>query len=216
MLDINGVEYENAVRPAFRLDPGKVATVEAFAEDGGTATGAGIYIKGNTAVLKAEPAEGYLFDGWYDGPELVSGQEEYSFTVEGDAALTAKFLEAEGPVAFLLRCYEEGLGRTEEEVCEDDMAGLRYWYGILKEGFLTPAQAADYFALSPEAQAKYPDDGSYVAMLYRMYMDREHEKAGYDYWVGLLAAGTLTRGQVSAWFGASPEFRGIVNGFGLS
>ena len=117
---------------------------------------------------------------------------------------------------FILRCYTGGLGRPEDQVRANDADGLAYWYDIVKNRTLTPAQVANYFAISDESSAKYPENGDYVAMLYRLYMeDREYDQEGYDYWVSLLDEGTLTREQVNYYFGISPEFQAIVASYNL-
>ncbi len=97
-----------------------------------------------------------------------------------------------------------------------DAEGLAYWYDVMSRGLLTPAQVANYFALSDESRMKYPDNAGYEAMLYRLYMDRHYEQEGFDYWLGLLDSCTLTREQVNYYFGISPEFQDITAGFGLS
>lgn len=58
----------------------------------GTVEGSGSYIVNETAVLKANPSDGYTFIGWYDanGNEL-SRSEEYSFRVRSDKTIYAKF-----------------------------------------------------------------------------------------------------------------------------
>ena len=154
----------------------------------------------------ADQENTYTFDKWDDG------------TVEGSVKTYAPLFTAEpfdDLTRFILRCYLEGLGRSAQEVLENDADGLSYWYNIMPAGKLTPAQMASYFAISDEAQDKYPDDGSYVPMLYRMYMDRYYEQGGFDYWIGLLESETLTREQVNYYFDISPEFQGIAASFGL-
>ena len=117
---------------------------------------------------------------------------------------------------FVLRCYTRGLGRDEASVRVNDAGGLRYWYDILKSKQLTCQQVGTYFAASDEATTKYPGNEEFVSMLYRLYMeDRSYDQGGFDYWVGLLNNGTLTRAQVNDYFGVSDEFRAIVASYGL-
>ena len=59
----------------------------------GSTTGDGTYDRGETATVIATPAEGYLFKGWYEGAELVSEEESYSFEVTANRKLTAHFAE---------------------------------------------------------------------------------------------------------------------------
>ena len=68
------------------------ATVNATATVGGSVAGAGEFEIGAEATLTATPdAGGYKFAGWYNGETLVSTDATYTFTVEANADLTAKF-----------------------------------------------------------------------------------------------------------------------------
>jgi len=67
-------------------------TVTATAENG-TVEGAGEYEVGLAATLTATANEGYVFDGWYVGEEKVSTEATYTFTVEANATVVAKFVE---------------------------------------------------------------------------------------------------------------------------
>ena len=59
--------------------------------EGGTTSGDGTYTLGANVTVTAEANENYQFAGWYENGEKVSDDMEYSFTVTGDHALTAKF-----------------------------------------------------------------------------------------------------------------------------
>lgn len=52
------------------------------------------YNPGNEVVIIAHPDEGYSFEGWYtkDPNALVSTERRYSFTVDEDLLLTARFV----------------------------------------------------------------------------------------------------------------------------
>lgn len=52
------------------------------------------YNPGNEVVVIAHPDEGYSFEGWYtkDPDALVSTERRYSFTVDGNLLLTARFV----------------------------------------------------------------------------------------------------------------------------
>ena len=67
-----------------------VVYVEADAKMG-TVTGAGKYAPGAEAVLTAKAKKGYRFVGWYRGEERVSEANPYTFAVNDNVALTAKF-----------------------------------------------------------------------------------------------------------------------------
>ena len=57
----------------------------------GTVEGAGSYLSGSTATVKATPASGYKFIGWYYGDSKWSSNTVYSFNVTFSRTLTAKF-----------------------------------------------------------------------------------------------------------------------------
>ena len=57
----------------------------------GSVTGAGTYNDGASCTLVATPASGKVFQGWYNGAQLVSSSASYTFVVTGNLSLTAKF-----------------------------------------------------------------------------------------------------------------------------
>jgi len=63
-------------------------------QEGGTVTGGGSYFFGVEATVTAQASDCYLFTGWYEDELLVSESAEYSFTVDGDRELEAKFAKA--------------------------------------------------------------------------------------------------------------------------
>ena len=65
-------------------------TVNVTAENG-TISGAEKYTIGDIVTLSAAADTGYVFDGWYDGNTLISDKESFSFRIEDDMNLTAKF-----------------------------------------------------------------------------------------------------------------------------
>ena len=69
-------------------------TVTANAETGGTVSGGGTVLDGESITLTATADEGYTFDGWYDGDTKVCDTTE--FVVENittDKTYTAKFIK---------------------------------------------------------------------------------------------------------------------------
>lgn len=59
----------------------------------GSATGAGSYQIGTEVTCVATPGSGATFDGWYNAQNVkVSSSASYSFTINDNMALTAKFV----------------------------------------------------------------------------------------------------------------------------
>lgn len=58
---------------------------------GGTVSGGRTYTHGNSVSLKATPATGYSFAGWYEGANQVSTAEAYTFTATSARTLVGRF-----------------------------------------------------------------------------------------------------------------------------
>lgn len=59
--------------------------------DGGVVSGGGYASEGMTCNAKAEPAKGYIFDGWKENGETVENDPNYSFAVSQNRSLIADF-----------------------------------------------------------------------------------------------------------------------------
>ena len=72
-------------------------TISVTAGDGGTvtingeATDTKRVIKGSEVALAASANDGYSFTGWYNGKDLVSNKNPYTFTATTDITYTANF-----------------------------------------------------------------------------------------------------------------------------
>lgn len=58
---------------------------------GGTVSRGGTYTHGDSVSLKATPATGYSFVGWYEGANQVSTAETYTFTATSTRTLVGRF-----------------------------------------------------------------------------------------------------------------------------
>lgn len=58
---------------------------------GGTVSGGRTYTHGDSVSLKATPATGYSFAGWYEGANQVSTAEAYTFTATSARTLVGRF-----------------------------------------------------------------------------------------------------------------------------
>lgn len=62
--------------------------------EGGSISGTGKYNKGSTVTIRAIANDGYVFEGWYDGEDLISGLAEYIFFMpEEDLVYEARWIK---------------------------------------------------------------------------------------------------------------------------
>ena len=61
------------------------------ASDLGAVSGSGLFASGSTVIVTATPADGFIFEGWYDGDVLVSTDANYAFIADKDILLSAQF-----------------------------------------------------------------------------------------------------------------------------
>ncbi|MCQ2528214.1 MAG: leucine-rich repeat protein [Saccharofermentans sp.] len=113
-----------------------------------------------------------------------------------------------GVEGFCERLYTIALGRSS------DPKGKSEWASALREGSATGEKVAYGFFFSPEFTGKELDNKEYVTRLYRTFMDREPDPAGFNDWVKALDDGA-SRLQVFNGFVKSPEFVGICERFGI-
>lgn len=94
VLTGSGTELAYTLTPhsvtSFKI-PAKKLAVTVKAESGGSANGSTEAAPGSTVTVTAVPDKGYVFAGWYAGETKLSGDARYTFTVEYDIELTARF-----------------------------------------------------------------------------------------------------------------------------
>ncbi len=90
---------------------------------------------------------------------------------------------------------------------EPDLGGARYWLSMYDHGASLDA-IADAFAGSSEFRARYGalSNVAYVEVIYKNVLNRPRDGGGFQYWLGLLESGRLSRGGVVRWVAAAPEF----------
>ena len=110
---------------------------------------------------------------------------------------------------FVGRCYQQALNR------KPDVAGLNDWCGKLINRAITPKEMAAQFIFSNEAISQNWDDKTFLTRLYRLYMGREPDTGGLQYWLVNMYTGT-DRNTVNNGFAESYEFSHICLLFGLS
>ena len=110
---------------------------------------------------------------------------------------------------FVTRCYKVAFGR------EPDQGGFDYWKKQITDGKLDGSTVVNLFIFSDEYKAKNTDDKQYINDLYTMFMGREADASGYDFWCGEMAKGN-SREAVFAGFANSPEFYEICRDCGVT
>ena len=120
--------------------------------------------------------------------------------------ITAK---ADGVDDFIGRCYKVTLGR------DADSDGYAYWRDILVNRKQDGSVVAHGFLFSPEYIKKDTSDEQYVKDLYMLFMGREPEQSGYDYWCEKIANGA-DREQIFAGFANSKEYFDLCYGYGIT
>jgi hypothetical protein len=114
----------------------------------------------------------------------------------------AGFVQPPDPItAFVTTLYVRILGRGP------DPLGLPFFVSQLRQT-RTILPTIQQFLASPEFQARQTTNAEFVALLYRVFLNRVPDAAGIASFVTLLTQGT-TRDQLLTQFAASPEFQTI-------
>ena len=117
--------------------------------------------------------------------------------------------KADGVDDFIGRCYKVTLGR------DADADGYAYWRDILVNRKQDGSVVAHGFLFSPEYINKKTSNEQYIKDLYMLFMGREPEKSGYDYWCEKMANGA-SREQIFAGFANSKEYYDLCYGYGIT
>ncbi len=145
-------------------------------------------------------------EGEQDGIAFWAGQVA-SGVLSRDRVIESFFDSAEfqGRIAPVARLYFAYFLRVP------DYGGLDFWTGFYGSGNSLDA-VSNFFSQSPEFAATYGalDDTQFVTLVYRNVLGRDPDPSGLAFWVGRLAAGTFTRGQVMLGFSESAEYRDAI------
>lgn len=90
--------------------------------------------------------------------------------------------------SFVTRLYEMAYDR------EPDQAGLDYWSGTIMNGSYNGYTLSRYFVFSNEMESLELSDEEFLTRLYRIFMDREPDSAGFNYWYEKMQNGLDRRG----------------------
>lgn len=183
-----------------------------FRPDSGISVTAGnkysVQIVGKTRV----PAGWRLVDDkWVNGEEET---EEFEYTYEVEFFDPNNIKEELPPAdkekvqAFVKRLYQTCLGREPEN------EGFEYWTNKLVSREADGASAGAEFVFSKEYLDKNTPNIEYLTMLYRVFMNREPEEGGINYWKNEMINGA-TREKVFKGFIDSKEYTEICKNYGI-
>ena len=158
-------------------------------------------------ILDAGCSESLIINGF-------SGSDEFT-SLCNDYGMRSGHLDDSEPrnrnvqlTAFVSRCYREALQRTA------DAGGLNNWCTQLLKGRQSPRQVVEGFVRSDEMVQRNLSDREYVETMYRLYLGREADPGGEEYWIQKLESG-MSREELTNGFADSQEFCSIVQSYGL-
>ena len=135
-----------------------------------------------------------------DNSICINAPADFKLSLGGDPAQVK---------AFVKRFYKEVMNR------EGDEGGVNYWADALLSKEKTGADVANYFALSPEFEAKNLNNDAFVRVMYKAFFNREADAGGYATWMEWLSKGR-TRKSVVAEFVNSEEFKTLCMNYGIN
>lgn len=110
-------------------------------------------------------------------------------------------LDINGNAGKAYRVYQAAFGRAP------DNGGMNFWVSLLDNGS-SLQNVAGGFVGSDEFKTLYgsnPSNSDFVSRLYRNVLHRAPDQRGFDYWLGLLNNGQISRAAALIEFSESPE-----------
>jgi hypothetical protein len=117
--------------------------------------------------------------------------------------------EGESIENFILRFYQQALGRTPQQTESDG------WVNALLNGDLCGADVAYEFIFSQEFTNRNTLNEEYVTILYRTFFGKDPDPAGYNAWVNHLYNGA-SREEILNGFIDSLEFENLCARYGIN
>ncbi|MCQ2532821.1 MAG: DUF4214 domain-containing protein, partial [Saccharofermentans sp.] len=115
---------------------------------------------------------------------------------------------SEGVQGFCERLYTCALDRGFDD------SGIKTWVGVLESGQMNGAEVAAGFFFSEEFQKAQLSDEEFVKRLYKTFMNREPDAAGYNTWINYMREGHSRR-EVFDGFINSTEWANICLRYGI-
>ena len=149
-----------------------------------------------------------VIEGFINSTEWANLCIIYGIRCGGTGSASVEVEPDENVIGFATRLYTTCLGRTA------DQAGMTAWARQLANQRDTGTGAARGFFFSEEFTRQNVSNAEFVNRLYRTFMGREADAAGFNAWVAQLDSG-VSREEVFNGFAQSQEFGGICSSYGI-
>ncbi|MBO4637863.1 MAG: DUF4214 domain-containing protein, partial [Clostridiales bacterium] len=149
-----------------------------------------------------------VIEGFINSTEWANLCLRYGISSGGTGVPNVEVDPSQGTIDFCTRLYTTCLNRNA------DANGLMAWARQLANQRDTGTGAARGFFFGEEFIRQDTSNGEYVTRLYRTFMGREPDEAGFNAWVSQLDSG-VSREEVFNGFAQSGEFAGICASYGI-
>lgn len=150
----------------------------------------------------------YIYAGFANSTEFANLCRSYGVE-QGSIKCNAYRDQNEGVTAFVTRLYNKALKRSGDD------QGMEDWCRIILRKEQTMESVANGFIFSSEFLGQDYTNEEFVRILYRTFLDRECDPAGFDDWVRRLSQG-MDRELVFQGFARSDEFRKLMQDYGIN
>lgn len=164
--------------------------------EGGTASGGGTYMIGETVTLQAEPASGHTFEYWSENGVQVSTSSTYSFQAEADREIIANFSLLQYTVQTSSSPLEagntsgDGLYDYGSQVTINALANAGY-------NFINWMQNGVVVSANPEYSFMLTEDATFVANFqlqqYTVQTESNPEEGGTTQGAGVYSFGSVVQ-----------------------
>ena len=165
-------------------------------------------LNGWVSVLDNGGTKEGVIEGFINSTEWANLCILYGVRSGGTGVPNIQVEPNQGTIDFATRLYTTCLNRPADE------GGLMAWAMQLANQRDTGTGAARGFFFSSEFMDQDVSNEEYVNRLYRTFMGREADEAGFGAWVSQLNGG-VSREEVFNGFAQSPEFTGICADYGI-
>ncbi len=146
--------------------------------------------------------------GFINSTEWANLCLTYGIRSGGSGTPNITITPSEDVKAFVERLYSKCLGR------KGDPTGMKDWSNQLANMKISGSACAHGFFFSAEFTNQNLSNEEFVTRLYRTFMNREPDPAGFDDWTGQLSAGA-SREHVFRGFAGSSEWANICVNYGI-